>query len=150
MINTALREAHVRWSLLTLCFGKAHKRACALRAQQRSVLMRYGTVHETKSLVIASSFRSRLRGLLATQPHRNIVMLLPCKAVHTLGMKHAIDIAFVSDTGKVLKSRRGVLPGEISLSAKHSAYVLEQFFDPSSWWFSENDYVIVSSAYADT
>lgn len=149
MANSAWLDTHSSWSLLTGSFGKTNKRVCELQAQQRSVLLRYGTVHETKPLIIASSFRSRLQGLLATPPHCSILMLCPCKSVHTLGMKHAIDIAFVSDTGKVIKSRRGVLPGKLSLSARHSAYVLEQFFNPTSWWFNENDYVIVRTFHAE-
>jgi len=37
---------------------------------------------------------------------RSGVWLIPCRAVHTLGMAYAIDVAFIGRDGKVLRAQR--------------------------------------------
>jgi uncharacterized membrane protein (UPF0127 family) len=46
------------------------------------------------SLDVASSFRSRLVGLLGRNGVDGALLLRPAKSVHTVGMRFAIDVAF--------------------------------------------------------
>jgi uncharacterized membrane protein (UPF0127 family) len=49
--------------------------------------------------------KSRRRGLLgrATLPERHALIIAPCNAVHTVGMKFPIDVLFVNRHGHVVK-----------------------------------------------
>lgn len=52
---------------------------------------------------------SRFWGLLPRRRPpgpRSGVWLLPCRAVHTLGMAYAIDVAFIGRDGRVLRALR--------------------------------------------
>lgn len=59
----------------------------------------------------------RMRGLLGRRPPggRSGILLAPCRAVHTFGMRYAIDVAFVSRQGRVLKLYRALPPRRIAL-----------------------------------
>lgn len=52
----------------------------------------------------ARTFRTRLVGLLGQPPlkPREALRITPCTAVHTFGMRHAIDVVFVGRGGVVL------------------------------------------------
>ena len=54
----------------------------------------------------------RMRGLAWRKPPgpRVGILLTPCFAVHTFGMRHPIDVAFVSRSGRVLELRRALAP----------------------------------------
>jgi uncharacterized protein len=58
----------------------------------------------------AGSWWRRLRGLLGAPPlpAGRGLLLVRCRAVHTLGMRHPIDVAFVDRDGVVLSLRRGL------------------------------------------
>ncbi|MPT25452.1 MAG: DUF192 domain-containing protein [Achromobacter sp.] len=58
-----------------------------------------------------------MRGLLGRRPpgDRSGILLMPCRAVHTFGMRYAIDVAFVSRQGRVLKLCRALPPRRIAL-----------------------------------
>ncbi len=61
---------------------------------------------------IATGFFARTRGLLATRtlaPGHGL-LLLPCNAVHSLGMVYPIDLAFISPDGVVLSTRSAFRP----------------------------------------
>ena len=60
-----------------------------------SWLMRQDTV--LASVEIASSFKARTKGLLGrdAQAAPGAILLIPAKGVHTLGMKFAIDVAYL-------------------------------------------------------
>jgi uncharacterized protein len=52
----------------------------------------------------------RLRGLLgrpALEPGRGL-LIAPCVAVHTFGMRYPIDVAFLDRLGRVVGLRRGL------------------------------------------
>ena len=55
------------------------------------------------SLEIADSARARARGLLGREGIDGAIYLVPCRSVHTLGMRFAIDVAFVDDEMVVLR-----------------------------------------------
>ena len=65
-------------------------------------LVRDGEVLAT--VEVAESFGSRLRGLLGRDGIEGAIYLRPAKSVHTLGMKFAIDVAFVDRELRVLRT----------------------------------------------
>lgn len=57
---------------------------------------------------LLTTSRARLRGLLGREPDARWHMLAPCKDVHTFGMGHELDIAFLDRNGEVLAAHRRV------------------------------------------
>ncbi|MCY3786570.1 MAG: DUF192 domain-containing protein [bacterium] len=55
------------------------------------------------SLEVASGARQRARGLLARDGVKGALWLPRTRAVHTLGMRFAVDVAFCDAEGKVLE-----------------------------------------------
>lgn len=86
---------------------------------------------------VATTRRSRLLGL--TLLRRDLAgsgLLLPrCRAVHTLGMRFAIDVLFLDDGARPLRVERGVLPGRF-LVERRAAAVLEL---PAEAGFEQRD-----------
>jgi len=54
---------------------------------------------------LATRFHARLRGLLGSAPPRpgHALLLRPCSAVHTFGMRFPIDVVFMNRAGMVLR-----------------------------------------------
>ena len=78
-------------------------------------------------LVRAQGALGRLRGLLcrACPPGpRTGLLLSPCWAVHTIGMRYAIDVAFIDARGRVLRLARKVPPGRL-LACRSATAVVE-------------------------
>ncbi|MGN0039262.1 MAG: DUF192 domain-containing protein [Coriobacteriales bacterium] len=79
---------------------------------------------------IAAGFFQRARGLLFRERgwlgEGGTLLLVPCSSVHTFLMRQAIDIAFASADGEVLRSEERVLPGRL-LSCPGAVAVLERF-----------------------
>lgn len=84
-------------------------------------------------LVLAASFKERVQGLLLASPHKETMMLLPCSDVHTVGMRHALDVAFVDCDGLVLETYRAVRPLS-RLRNKNARVVLERFSSDTPWF----------------
>ena len=59
--------------------------------------------HVLASAKRASSRKARARGLLGRDGIEGALVLTPCRSVHTLGMRFAIDVAFLDANGVVLK-----------------------------------------------
>lgn len=59
---------------------------------------------------------ARLRGLLSSTPLPSGCGLLleHCKAIHTLGMRRAIDVVFLTADGVVVKMHRGLGAGRLA------------------------------------
>ena len=55
------------------------------------------------SLEVAESPRGRARGLLGREALEGALWLLGTRAVHTLGMRFAIDVAYCDGAGRVLE-----------------------------------------------
>ena len=53
---------------------------------------------------VASSFSSRLRGLLGRDGLEGALVLRPARSVHTLGMRFPIDVAFCDRDLRVLST----------------------------------------------
>jgi len=82
---------------------------------------------------IAADWKSRLKGLLGTQPSEELLLLTACKSIHTFGMRYELDIAFIDETGLVLASYRRV-PKRKILSQRRAKAVLERAYSPALPW----------------
>jgi uncharacterized protein len=71
----------------------------------------------------ARTFWQRLRGLLGAPPlpAGRGLLLEPCRAVHTLGIRHPIDVAFVDREGVVLSLRRGLGRARLAVCTRAAA-----------------------------
>jgi uncharacterized membrane protein (UPF0127 family) len=74
------------------------------------------TVSQTRRLKLLAcrSPLQRLKGLAGRRrlhPHAGIV-LWPCRAVHTWGMRMVIDVAFLDGAGRVVKRVERLAPGQ--------------------------------------
>lgn len=76
----------------------------------------HGQQHPASSVPIrwrlARGFIARLRGLLGREPPAlgTALLIVPCKAVHTVGMQYPIDIVFLGRDGRVLRVCPQVMP----------------------------------------
>lgn len=92
----------------------------------------------------AFSFRARVAGLFAWKQMSSadgILMLAPCRSIHTCGMKHAIDVAFINRYGEVLKVVTSLEPYS-HVSCRGACAVYERF-SCSDTWFSEGDQLVI-------
>jgi uncharacterized membrane protein (UPF0127 family) len=79
------------------------------------------------SIAVADSWLSRLRGMLgrpAPRPGEGL-LLTPCRAVHMVGMRYPLDIAFLSAEGEVLAVRPALKPGTLSAGHRKARSTLE-------------------------
>lgn len=89
------------------------------------------------SFCLLHTASQRMRGLLGTDPSAAPVLLFPCRAIHTFGMRYPIDVAFVDSQGKVVRVFCGLAPGRMR-SCRKAAFVLERPAKASPW-FREQD-----------
>ncbi|MFE9253145.1 DUF192 domain-containing protein [Streptomyces sp. NPDC007088] len=75
-------------------------------------------------LEIAASPRARARGLLGRDGIDGALLLSPAHGVHTLGMRFAIDVAFLDAHLRVLAVRT-MRPGRLGLPRPAARHVLE-------------------------
>ncbi len=77
------------------------------------------------SVEIAATRRSRRRGLLGRDrlDEASALLLAPCTAVHTVGMRFAIDVVFVDRQGYAVKVVRNLRPWRIALAAGGRAVI---------------------------
>lgn len=66
---------------------------------------------------VADTSRKRRTGLLKRQSlaQGEGLWITPCEAIHTIGMKFAIDVVFLSRTRKVLKLKQNMPPGRVAV-----------------------------------
>lgn len=83
--------------------------------------------------VVADSPLLRLRGLAGRRPDRTVMVFPRCRDVHTLTMRHPLDIAFLDGEGRVTEVHRLVLPGA-RLRCSRAAAVVERFARPGPWF----------------
>ena len=74
-----------------------------------------------------SSFMHRAVGLLARTTLRpdEGVWITSCQAIHTIGMRVAIDVIFVDHGGRVIRSVQNVRPNRFALSCAGARSVVE-------------------------
>ena len=77
------------------------------------------------SVEIAATRKSRRRGLLGRErlDAASAMLLAPCAAVHTAGMRFAIDVVFVDRQGYAVKVVRDLRPWRIALAAGARAVI---------------------------
>jgi uncharacterized protein len=85
-----------------------------------------GSIIATRIDVLAGFFQ-RAVGLLTRSnvPRREGVWIVSCHAIHTIGMRHAIDVVFVDRRGCVLRIDREVRPNRFALSCRQAKAVVE-------------------------
>ena len=93
--------------------------------------------------VFLTRAHERLRGLLFREPDDKVRALVPCNAVHTVGMAHEIDIAFIDGAGTVLAAHRRVGKRR-RLRCAGARMTLERFADERPW-FTAGDRVSLES-----
>jgi uncharacterized membrane protein (UPF0127 family) len=74
---------------------------------------------------VAATRADRRRGLLGRDslaPTEGL-MLAPCKAVHTVGMRFPIDVVFIDGDGKAVRVVRDLAPWRIAMSARAKAVI---------------------------
>ena len=78
-----------------------------------------------RDLRMAFDSATRRKGLLGRDslPAGEGLVIAPCNAVHTWFMRFAIDVAFVSRQGKILKIRHAVPPWRLTGSLRAHAVI---------------------------
>ena len=74
---------------------------------------------------VARTRTERRRGLLgrASLAPDAALVLTPCNAVHTFGMRFAIDVLFVNSRGRIRKITRGLPPRRIAIAPSASTTI---------------------------
>jgi uncharacterized protein len=75
----------------------------------------------------ASTFRSRFVGLLGTAAigEDEGLWIVPCRSVHTLGMRYPIDVAFLDERGIVVGILEGLPPNRVGRVFRKARGALE-------------------------
>lgn len=87
---------------------------------------------------------ARARGLLASGDFEGVLMMAPCRDIHTAGMRVPIDVAFVDANGMILEAHRRVGPFR-RLRNRHAACVIERVSRCESPWFRKGEHVGLAS-----
>ncbi len=95
-----------------------------------------------QQFLLAGSRFAKTRGLLFTRPHDKTLLLMPCKDVHTVGMRHRLDVAFLDAQGRVLQTHQNVGPFR-RLRNRRAVAVLERFSTCASAWYEKDDVVLL-------
>ncbi|MGW5475913.1 DUF192 domain-containing protein [Streptomyces sp. NPDC004008] len=82
------------------------------------------TVAAPVPLEVARSASDRRRGLLGRDGIEGALLLSPARSVHTLGMRFAIDVAYLDRDLRVVAVRT-MRPGRIGLPRPWARHVLE-------------------------
>lgn len=85
-------------------------------------LIRDGDVLATAEL--ARDARARRRGLAGRRSYQGAFVIRPCRHVHTLGMRMAIDVALCDERGRVLHTET-LKPWRLSSLVRGTAFVVE-------------------------
>ena len=94
--------------------------------QVRLVNLTRNTVLAERAAV-AETPAARRRGLLGTEslPDGRGLVMIPCRHIHTIGMKYAIDVAFVDASWTVRRVVHNLKPGRLSPLVLKGRVVLE-------------------------
>lgn len=95
------------------------------------------------ALTLATKAGQRTLGLLLVGPNDKALLLVPCSDVHTVGMRQAIDVAFIDQRGVVIESHRSVGPFR-RLRNGRAVAVVERFSLCGEPWFCAGDQVVLS------
>ena len=92
-----------------------------------------GTELETMSVSIAATPLARLVGIGAV-PAGHALMIVPCRDVHTVGLRDPIDGAFVDGEGTVVAAYRDVGPARRLRDGRAVAVVERRHADGAAWF----------------
>ena len=81
---------------------------------------------------VVKGFLERLKGLLGTRSDASPILLVPCRSIHTFGMRYPMDICFLDASGGVVRSIRRVGAGAF-LKADEARSVLERPSSAEPW-----------------
>jgi uncharacterized protein len=86
---------------------------------KRGALLINGVDRGVRAMV-CSSFLERSRGLLGRQPlaESEALLLVPCAAVHTFGMRYLLDVVFCDRNGSILRIVRALAPGGVAAAPR--------------------------------
>ena len=101
--------------------------------------------YSVEGAFFACTLRARLRGLLGCDGVQGVLILAPCRSIHTYGMRFPIDVAFVAASGIVLKAYRNVGSGK-RLRCRRAAVTLEREAAEDAAWFIAGQRVLLSGA----
>lgn len=73
---------------------------------------------------VVADRRGRARGLLGRRSVEGVLVLRPCRQVHTFGMRFPIDVAFCDGEGRVLRCA-SLRPWRVSRPVARAAFVIE-------------------------
>jgi len=90
---------------------------------------------------VAETALSRRRGLLGVDAVEVALVLTPCNWVHSIGMRHALDVAYLDPEGTVLKTQR-LAPYRAALPVRGARTVIEAADGSFSRWGVEPGRVI--------
>ena len=76
------------------------------------------------SAELAADGAARRRGLLKRDRLEGAIVLRPCRWVHTIGMRFPLDVAYVDEDGKVVKTAR-MGRHRVGLPVPKAAWVIE-------------------------
>lgn len=76
------------------------------------------------SVDVAEGFGARLRGLLGRDGIEGALLLRPARSVHSLGMRFALDVAFLDEGGTVIEVCR-LRPNRVTRTRWRARQVLE-------------------------
>jgi uncharacterized protein len=76
------------------------------------------------SAEVLDGHRDRARGLLGRDTVDGVVVLRPCRWVHTIGMRFALDVAYVDGKGEVVKTVR-MHRRRVGVPVARAAWVIE-------------------------
>jgi uncharacterized membrane protein (UPF0127 family) len=96
-----------------------------------SWLVRDGEV--LASAELARTRGARRTGLLGREGLDGVLVVRPCRQVHTLGMRFPIDVAWCSSEGEVLRIRK-LSPGRVSRPVLRSRFVIEAEAGATARW----------------
>ena len=85
------------------------------------------------SAEVTTDRSQRRRGLLGRTDLQGAFVIRPCRAVHTLGMKFPIDVAYVDDAGVVLKITR-MSRHRLGLPVPKARFVIEAMAGKFDRW----------------
>jgi len=79
------------------------------------------------NLMVADSIFTRMKGLIGktSLASGSGLLLKPCKAVHTFGMRFAIDIVFLDKGNRVIKIIEALKPNRMTTVYSSASTVLE-------------------------
>jgi len=81
----------------------------------------------------AVSAAARMRGMLGAGVEEAL-LIAPCHRIHTIGMRYALDVAYIAADGRVLRTIRQLPPGRLPPGCPEAVAVLERRTCEDDWF----------------